>query len=121
MTKRYDCQGTPLYISLESFLVGEIKGCLGCVVVEMISGRPAWDCTSGMDDLVIQITTKVFCMGPNRKMDEVPPPLGFGPISKRPSLPKTLPPPLGFESISRKPTFRKNLPPPGIRSKRILA
>ncbi|KAE8038040.1 hypothetical protein FH972_010586 [Carpinus fangiana] len=51
-----------------------------------------------------------------------PPPPGFGPISRRPLLPKTLPPPPGFELISRKPTFRKNLPPPpGFSSRRILA
>jgi serine/threonine protein kinase len=175
MTKRYDFQGSPLYMSPESFLVGEIKGCLdiwslGCMVVEMISGRPAWDCTSGMDDLVIQITMKspnipetmskigkdflqrCFAWDPTERWTVEmllshpfllktkapppstttalgfyvskklpPPPLGFGPISKRPSLPKTLSPPPGFESISRKPTFRKNLPPPGFCSRRILA
>ncbi|XP_059441988.1 mitogen-activated protein kinase kinase kinase 20-like [Corylus avellana] len=63
MTKRYDFRGTPLYMSPESFLVGEIKGCLdiwslGCVVVEMISGKPAWDSTGGMDGLLIQIATE---------------------------------------------------------------
>jgi serine/threonine protein kinase len=56
MTKRYDFRGTPIYMSPESFLVSEIKGgldiwSLGCVVVEMVSGRPAWDCTGGLDDL----------------------------------------------------------------------
>jgi serine/threonine protein kinase len=145
-------------MSPESFLVGEIKSCLdiwslGCVVVEMISGRPAWDCTGGMDDLVIQIATespnipetmpkigkdflrRCFAWDPTERWTVEmllshpflleteaplpstttalgfsiskklpPPPPGFGPISKRPLLPKTLPPP-GFESILRKPTF----------------
>ncbi|KAE8038039.1 hypothetical protein FH972_010585 [Carpinus fangiana] len=177
MIKRYDFRGTPLYMSPESFLVGEIKGgldiwSLGCVVVEMISGRPAWDRTGGMDDLVIQIATespnipetmskigkdflrRCFAWDPTERWTAEmllrhpflleteapppstttalgfsvskklpPPPPGFGPISKRSSLPKTLPPPPpGFESISRKPTFRKNLPPPpGFSSRRILA
>ncbi|XP_059442013.1 mitogen-activated protein kinase kinase kinase 20-like [Corylus avellana] len=190
MTKRYDFRGTPLYMSPESFLVGEIKGCLdiwslGCVVVEMISGKPVWDSTGSLDGLVIQIATespnipetmseigkdflrRCFAWDPTERWTaemllhhpflletqalppstktaldfsvskKLPPPPGFEPIAKRPSLPKTLPPPPpGFGPIAKRPSLpktlpptppgfesiRKNLPPPpGFSSRRILA
>ncbi|XP_062152164.1 mitogen-activated protein kinase kinase kinase 20-like [Alnus glutinosa] len=63
MTKSFGFRGTPVYLSPESLLQGEIQACLdiwslGCVVVEMISGKWAWDCTGGREELAIEIATE---------------------------------------------------------------
>jgi serine/threonine protein kinase len=63
MTKSFGFRGTPVYLSPESLLHGGIQACLdiwslGCVVVEMISGKWAWDCIGGREELAIEIATE---------------------------------------------------------------
>lgn len=133
MTKRFNFRGTPLYMSPESFLLGEIQGCLdiwslGCVVVEMVSGKRAWDCTGGMEDLANQIATespkipetmseigkdflrRCFARDPRKRWTAEMllhhPFLGL----------ETEGPPSFSASISGKPRLPNNLPPPGFES-----
>jgi serine/threonine protein kinase len=63
VTKRYQFRGTPLYMPPECFLEGEIKASLdiwslGCVVVEMVTGKRVWDWTGGVCGLTAQLITK---------------------------------------------------------------
>jgi serine/threonine protein kinase len=114
------------------------------MVVEMISGRPAWDCIGGMDDLVIQIATespnipetmskigkdflrRCFAWNPTERWTtemllshpfllETEAPLPSTTTAPSLSVSKKLPPPLGFGPISNGPSMPKTLPPlPGF-------
>ncbi|XP_042492419.1 mitogen-activated protein kinase kinase kinase 20-like [Macadamia integrifolia] len=65
-------RGTPLYMSPESVLRKEQEApsdiwALGCVVAEMISGKPAWNCKSDMD-----IDELLSLIGSSRELPETP-------------------------------------------------
>ncbi|CAJ1929587.1 unnamed protein product [Sphenostylis stenocarpa] len=49
---KYECRGTPLFMSPESVIANEYESpadiwALGCAVVEMVTGKPAWDVRNG--------------------------------------------------------------------------
>ncbi|XP_058751588.1 mitogen-activated protein kinase kinase kinase 20-like [Vicia villosa] len=60
--QRFECRGTPLYMSPESVIHGEHEPpadiwALGCAMVEMMTGKPAWNIEkdSNMFSLLLQI------------------------------------------------------------------
>ncbi|XP_027347185.1 mitogen-activated protein kinase kinase kinase 17-like [Abrus precatorius] len=60
--ERFECRGTPLFMSPESVNDGEYESpadiwALGCVVVEMVTGKPAWkvEKESSMWSLLLRI------------------------------------------------------------------
>lgn len=60
--RRFECRGTPLFMSPESVNDGEYESpadiwALGCAVVEMVTGKPAWNVEncSNMWSLLIRI------------------------------------------------------------------
>lgn len=69
---RPEIRGTPLYMSPESVASGEFESpsdvwALGCAVAEMVSGRPAWRCSSGAD-----VTALLFRIGAGNESPEIP-------------------------------------------------
>ncbi|XP_042490061.1 mitogen-activated protein kinase kinase kinase 20-like [Macadamia integrifolia] len=65
-------RGTPLYMSPESVSRKEQEApsdiwALGCVVAEMISGKPAWNCKSDMD-----VDELLSLIGSSRELPETP-------------------------------------------------
>ncbi|XP_042509157.1 mitogen-activated protein kinase kinase kinase 20-like [Macadamia integrifolia] len=65
-------RGTPLYMSPESVSRKEQEApsdiwALGCVVAEMISGKPAWNCKPDMD-----VTELFSLIGSSRELPETP-------------------------------------------------
>ncbi|XP_042509156.1 mitogen-activated protein kinase kinase kinase 20-like [Macadamia integrifolia] len=71
--QRYlNLRGTPLYMSPESVSRKEQEApsdiwALGCVVAEMISGKPAWNCKPDMD-----VDELLYLIGSGRELPETP-------------------------------------------------
>ncbi|KAJ4976522.1 hypothetical protein NE237_001628 [Protea cynaroides] len=68
----FSLRGTPLYMSPESVLRKEQEApsdiwALGCVVAEMISGKPAWNCEPHMD-----VEELLSLIGSGRESPETP-------------------------------------------------
>lgn len=149
MTKCFGFRGTPDYMSPESLLLGEIQGCLdiwslGCTVVEMISGKWAWDCTGGGEELAIEIATDSPKIPENMSeigkdflrrcferdlrerwtvemllhhpflLETEGPPSSTRTGMLSSSVSKTLRPPPGFESISKKLPLLQKILPPPL-------
>ncbi|KAK9284315.1 hypothetical protein L1049_023486 [Liquidambar formosana] len=68
----FGLRGTPLYMSPESVNGGENESpadiwALGCVVVEMVSGKPAWRCRPESD-----VSALLFRIGVGEELPEIP-------------------------------------------------